>query len=73
MVNRYSVYRADIEPLGFETVAINGEIARATVDKTRRWMTDAAGTRKIVEKNFALGVKYFAFEVVEKKLQKLGF
>jgi len=36
-------------------------------------MEDSTGTTKIVEKNFALGVKYFAFEVVEKKLEGLGF
>ncbi|KKS90191.1 MAG: Glycosyl transferase group 1 [Candidatus Woesebacteria bacterium GW2011_GWA1_43_12] len=73
VVNRYPVYKADIEPLGFETVTINGKIARGQIDKTRRWMEDSTGTTKIVEKNFALGVKYFAFEVVEKKLEGLGF
>ena len=72
-VNRYPVYRTDIEPLGFKTVAINGEVSDTAVEKVRLLLRDFQKVNGMTEENFKLGKRHFSFEAVEKKLESLGF
>ena len=72
-VNRYEVYKADIEPLGFETVAIDGEVTDGTVEEVRALLDDPKRQRQITEKNFKIAKKHFSFAATQKKLKKLGF
>ena len=72
MVNRYEVYKSDIEPLGFEVIAINGRVTEKVVVKTREWLEDKEKVKKITEKNFRIAKKYFSYEAREKQLRELG-
>jgi glycosyltransferase involved in cell wall biosynthesis len=71
LVNRYSIYIFDIKPKGFQTVEIDGYVTDEAVEKTRAILTDAAKRREMVEANYALGEKYFSYEVLHKKLMNL--
>lgn len=73
MVNRYEVYKTDIEPLGFEVIAINGRVTERAVIKTKKWLRDKEKVKEITERNFVTAKKYFSYEVREKQLKKLGF
>ncbi len=74
LVNRYEVYKADLEPLGFNTVAINnGKISTKTINDVKEVLTDVELRRKMVDTNLRIAQKHFSFEATEKKLQKLGF
>jgi len=72
-VNRYGVYKKDLESLGFETVSIDGKVTRETVSKVAGWLEDGKEVSRVVEKNFKIGKKHFSFEATARKLKKLGF
>lgn len=73
-VNRYGVYKADIEPLGFETVAISdGKVTDTAVKQVQKLLENPGKIKEIVEKNFRIAEENFSYEATAKKLKKLGF
>lgn len=68
VVNRYSIYIADIEPKGFDVIAMEGFVTQETVQKIRSVLLDGERRRNMVEKNYALGREYFSYEVLEELL-----
>jgi glycosyltransferase involved in cell wall biosynthesis len=71
VVNRYPVYNADIEPLGFEFVELDGFVDEAAVEKTRELLNDPEQVRVMAEKNYAIAQEHFSLEVLERKLKEL--
>jgi glycosyltransferase involved in cell wall biosynthesis len=69
LVNRYSVYIADIAPLGFDFVEIGGEVSDGAVARVRRLLDDAECRQKMVEHNFSLGREHFSYAVLEARLR----
>jgi glycosyltransferase involved in cell wall biosynthesis len=69
--NRYSIYRTDIEPKGFDVVALPGFVTEESVEKTRAILRDAHHCREMVERNYALGEQFFSYAVLERKLEAL--
>jgi mannosylglucosylglycerate synthase len=72
-VNRYPVYRSDIEPLGFECVAFDGQVTDEVVNRVRKWMENKELVRDKVEKNWQIGRENFSYEATSKRLTELGF
>ncbi|MDH7485997.1 MAG: glycosyltransferase family 4 protein [Anaerolineae bacterium] len=68
LVNRYPVYAADIGPLGFDFVEIDGAVTDAAVEETRDFLTDPERRRMAVERNFRLGREHFSYQVLREKL-----
>jgi glycosyltransferase involved in cell wall biosynthesis len=68
VVNRYSIYIADIEPKGFDVIALDGFVTSKAIEKIERVLHEKAYRKEMVEKNYKLAGKYFSFEVLEKKL-----
>jgi len=71
VVNRYSIYIADIEPKGFETIDIEGFVTRRTIEKIHRVLGEPGHRERMVEKNYELGRRYFSYEVLERLLLHL--
>jgi glycosyltransferase involved in cell wall biosynthesis len=69
LVNRYSIFESDIEPLGFEVVLIDNFVTEETLTEVRHFLDDAEARSRAVEHNFALGQKFFSFELLEQKLK----
>ncbi|MFQ5611236.1 MAG: glycosyltransferase [Anaerolineae bacterium] len=69
VVNRYPVYNADIEPLGFEFIELDGFVDDDAVNKTRELLNDPDQVNAIVEKNYAIAQEHFSLEVLEHKLK----
>ncbi|MBI2465434.1 glycosyltransferase family 4 protein [Candidatus Shapirobacteria bacterium] len=72
-INRYKVYRTDLEKLGFKTIAINGKVTDNTVELVRQILADKQKIKKMTDVNFEIARKYFSHEAVEEKLKQLGF
>ena len=72
-VNNYKpVYWPDIGSKGFKTVMIeNGKLTDDAVSQIDRIIHDKKLCKEIAEYNFALGKKYFSFEVLEELLTEL--
>ncbi len=64
-VNRYTVYRDDIEPCGFRTVTIDGEVTDEAVRRVKELLADREKQRQYGEINYELGRTYFSFETLE--------
>ncbi len=72
-VNNYKpVYWPDIGSKGFKAVMIeNGELTDDAVSQINEIIHNKKLSKEIVEHNYALGKKYFSFEVLEQLLGKL--
>lgn len=71
LVNRYSVYMLDIEPLGFETITMDGYVTSAVVEKVRKIMEDGEELRKMTDRNYAIAKQHFSMEVLRRRLRVL--
>ncbi len=68
VVNAYAVYARDIDPLGFQIIAMNQLLTREVVEQTRRVLTDSGLRSAWAGTNYALGLKYFSYTVARRKL-----
>ncbi|MBW1784184.1 MAG: glycosyltransferase family 4 protein [Deltaproteobacteria bacterium] len=71
VVNRYSIYTADIEPRGFDTITIEGFVTNQTIEKISEMLTNEERRKRAVEKNYRFGNQYFSYEVLERLLLHL--
>jgi glycosyltransferase involved in cell wall biosynthesis len=70
VVNRYPVYNADIGPLGFEFIELDGFVDDGAIQKTKELLNDPEHVQAMVEKNFAIALENFSLEVLERKLRE---
>jgi glycosyltransferase involved in cell wall biosynthesis len=72
-VNNYKpVYWPEIGSKGFETVMLeDNELTPKAVEEIESIIHDDKRSREIAEHNYALGKKYFSYEVLEEILQEL--
>jgi glycosyltransferase involved in cell wall biosynthesis len=70
-VNRYPVYNADIGPLGFEFVELDGFVDDAAVQKTKALLNNPEQVQAMVEKNYNIARENFSLEVLERKLREI--
>jgi len=68
VVNTYTVYARDIDPLGFKTIELTQLVTRDVVEQVRALLQDPATRRDWAKINYALGVKYFSYAVARRKL-----
>jgi len=71
VVNRYSIYIADIEPKGFDTITIEGFVTGQTIEKISGILTNEERRKQMVERNYEVGDQYFSYEVLERRLLNL--
>ncbi len=70
VVNRYSIFVEDIEPLGFEAIAFEGFITRDIIK--RIWeMLEPENRERVVNRNYELAKRFFSYSVLEKRLMHL--
>lgn len=68
LCNRYSVYRTDIEPCGFRTIAFDDFLTSETVDEIQRVLNDKSLQQEMVEHNYEVAREFFSYEVLEDEL-----
>jgi hypothetical protein len=67
VVNRYSIYVEDIEPCGFEVIPFESFVTKEIAGRIKQFLKPEHLLAS-VEKNYALGKKYFSYEVLEELL-----
>jgi glycosyltransferase involved in cell wall biosynthesis len=70
-VNRYPVYEADIRPLGFRFVEIDGAVTDETVEGVRALLADPERQEADAEHNFAIGQAHLGYDRLEQGLAEL--
>jgi glycosyltransferase involved in cell wall biosynthesis len=71
VVNRYSVYDADIRPLGLRMIEIDGAITDATVAEVRAVLADPDRRAGDAQHNFRVGREHFGYDVLRRALPAL--
>ena len=71
LVNRYSIYVADIEPLGARVIPMNGYITRDIVKEVERTIHDEEYRQQMVDHNYELGRRFYSYSVLRRKLRAL--
>ena len=71
LVNRYSIFVTDIEPMGFRVITMNGYLTRDVVTQVRRVMEDPVYREEMVNHNYELGKRFFSYSVLRRKLRAL--
>ena len=71
LVNRYSIYVEDIEPKGFNVIAMNGIVTRAVVNEARKILEDPVYRQQMVDHNYDVARRHFSYTVLRRKLRAL--
>ncbi len=71
LVNRYSIFVADIEPKGFKVITMDGFLTRNVLEQVRRVISDAQYRQEVVDHNFELGMAFFSYSVLRRRLRSL--
>jgi glycosyltransferase involved in cell wall biosynthesis len=71
VVNRYSVYVADIAPLGLKFIEIDGEVTDATVAAVRSALDHPARQARIARHNFDIARRRLSYKVLRRRLRRL--
>lgn len=71
VVNRYPVYNADIGPLGFEFVELDGFVDEGAVERVKDLLNEPEQVKAMTEKNYTIAQQYFSYEVLERKLREV--
>lgn len=72
MINRYEVFKADLEPLGFDLIKMDGVLTNEVVGEVRDLLKDPDRIRGMVEKNFEIARKNFSYELTAERMFRLG-
>ena len=62
VVNRYPVFIADIEPLGFNLCLIDGFITGGTIRAIEETLADSARLARMADRNYEIAARHFSFE-----------
>ena len=71
VVNRYSIYIADIEPKGFQVITIDGFATRAVVRDIREVLENKELQERLVQENYELALQHYSYEALERDLLSL--
>ena len=69
LVNRYQVYKDDIEPLGFKVVTMDGQITDRVVDETIELLSNDKLANEWTMHNYKLCADNFSYNVLRSSLE----
>ncbi|MEA3278528.1 MAG: glycosyltransferase family 4 protein [Pseudomonadota bacterium] len=71
LCNRYSIFRTDIEPLGFDVIELDGYLTEEVIAEVRRVVSDAAYRNRMVAHNFEIARHYFSYRRVATEMHTI--
>ncbi len=71
LINRYSIFVRDIEPKGFDLIAMDGFLTRRTVEKVREVLLSPERRRQMVETNYEIARRYYSYATLRRWLATL--
>ncbi len=71
LVNRYSIFVADIEPKGAKVITMDGYMTKDVVAKVQRIINDKEFREEMVDFNYEIGKAFFSYSVLRRKLRAL--
>jgi glycosyltransferase involved in cell wall biosynthesis len=71
LVNRYSIFQEDIEPLDFDVVVMENYVTPDTIETVRAILNRPASAEILGARNFELGRKFFSYRLLEQRLHQV--
>jgi glycosyltransferase involved in cell wall biosynthesis len=71
LVNRYSIYEMDIEPMGFEVITMDGYVTHKVIQQIKRLLASSAERERMAEKNYQIASQFCSYEVLAYKLMTI--
>ena len=71
LVNRYSIFEQDIEPVDFDVVTMDSYITNDTIDAVRAILETPQAVLMMTMKNFELGKRFFSFSLLEQRIKQV--
>ena len=71
LINRYTIFEADIEPKGFDVISFDHFITSDTIRDLQALYDDPERLKDMAEKNYMLGWRYLSYEMLEEKIEAL--
>ena len=71
VVNRYPVYNADIKPLGFQFIELDGFVNAEIVEQTRALLEDPDRARAMADTNYQIATEHFSLDVLKTRLEEV--
>ena len=71
LINRYSVFIRDIEPLGFKLATMDGYATSRTADAVELLLSDAGYREKVLDHNYKVASRHFGYDVLRGRLLPL--
>ncbi len=68
LINRYTTFVRDIEPLGFDLLVMDGYLTKKTVKDVRNVLNSPFRKEKMVATNYEIANRYYSYSVLGKKL-----
>ncbi len=71
LCKRYPIFRKDIEPCGFQTIAFDEFLTRETVEEISGLLNDEVARAEMTEHNYDVARRHFSYEVLEEELRPI--
>ncbi len=71
VINRYPVYNADIGPLGFEFIELDGFVSAAAVNQVHELLEDPPRIQEMAEHNYDIASRHFSMKTLRTKIDRL--
>lgn len=68
LVNRYAIFIRDIEPLGFDLVAMDGFLNKRVVQQVKQILEDPQRRENMVNHNYEVASRHYSYSVLRKRL-----
>lgn len=71
LINRYANFVRDIEPKGFDLIAMDGYLNRKTVSRVKEVLTSPERRETMVNKNYDIALKHYSYAVLQKCAERI--
>ncbi|MGB5748465.1 MAG: glycosyltransferase family 4 protein [Desulfobacterales bacterium] len=71
LVNRYKIFKDDIEPLGFDVVKMDGALTREVLADVKNIIDDKYRREKMVATNYRIAGEHYSFAFLRKQFASL--
>ncbi|MDL2229743.1 glycosyltransferase family 4 protein [Treponema sp. OttesenSCG-928-L16] len=71
LVNRYSIFQQDIEPLDFDVVVMENYVTPDTIETVQALLESPEAVDVMTAKNFELGKRFFSYGLLEQRLHEI--
>jgi len=71
LINRFAIFVRDIEPKGFDLIAMDGFLDEKSVDQVREILRSPQRLRKMVQHNYTVAARHYSYAVLRRWLNTL--